>query len=132
MKSSCSTLIAAAIAALGAMPVCAQNPAPAPIACISNGAAVTASAAGDRTVDTANIQSAMDTCTAVGAQLGRPVYVQLLPGNFVIKPITMRSWVYLLMPDGVVLNASTVTTDYRSRARVPAAVLRPRAAVASR
>ena len=113
MKASLGTLIAAVIAALAAMPVWAQNQAPAPIACVSNGAAVTVAAAGDRTVDTANVQSAIDACTTVGGQLGRPVYVQLLPGNFIIKPITMKSWVYLLMPAGVVLNASTVTTDYQ-------------------
>jgi polygalacturonase len=70
-------------------------------------------AAGDRTIDTANIQGAIDACTTVGASAGRPVYIQLLPGNFVIMPITMKSWVYLLMPAGVVLNASTVTTDYQ-------------------
>lgn len=104
------TLLAAAIVAA---PLRAQNQAPPPIACVVNGVAQTVTSAGDRTIDTTNIQSAIDACTTVGASAGRPVYIQLLPGNFVIKPITMKSWVYLLMPAGVVLNASTVTTDYQ-------------------
>ena len=68
---------------------------------------------GDVTADTANIQGAMDACTSVGALAGRPVYVQLKPGSYTIRPITMRSYVYLMLPAGVVVNASTVTTDYQ-------------------
>jgi polygalacturonase len=91
----------------------AQNQAPAPVACVVNSVPKVVAAANDRTIDTANIQGAIDACTSVGAQAGKPVSVQLQPGNYVIKPITMKSWVYLLMPAGVVLNASTVTTDYQ-------------------
>ena len=105
--------IVAATVLAGAVPARSQNLAPAPVACQINNVAEVVVAASDRTVDTANIQSAIDACTAVGASLGRPVYIELRPGNFVIKPITMKSWVYLLMPAGVVLNASTVTTDYQ-------------------
>lgn len=91
----------------------AQNQAPAPVACVVNSVPQVVAAANDRTIDTANIQGAIDACTNVGAQAGKTVYVQLQPGNYVIKPITMKSWAYLLIPAGVVLNASTVTTDYQ-------------------
>jgi polygalacturonase len=91
----------------------AQNQAPAPVACVVNGVPQVVAAANDRTIDTTNIQGAIDACTTVGAQAAKTVFVQLQPGNYIIKPITMKSWVYLLMPAGVVLNASTVTADYQ-------------------
>ncbi len=112
MKAVCACALAG-LAFTGATLVRAQNQAPPPVACVVNSVAQVVTATGDRTVDTANIQAAIDACTIVGTQLGRPVYVQLQPGSYIIKPITMKSWVYLLMPAGVVLNASTVTTDYQ-------------------
>lgn len=95
------------------LPLYSQTQAPAPIACSINAVPQVLTATGDATADTANIQSAMDACTVVGTQLGKPVYVQLEPGSFVIKPIVMRSYVYLLIATGVVVNASMVTTDYQ-------------------
>ena len=94
-------------------PAFAQNLAPAPTPCQINGVTQTVSAVGDRNADTTNIQNAMNACTTVGAQLGKPLYVALQPGNYIIKPITMRSYVFLLLPAGAVLNASTVTADYQ-------------------
>ncbi|MBV9156234.1 MAG: hypothetical protein JO097_08215 [Acidobacteriaceae bacterium] len=91
----------------------AQSQGPAPAACIINGIAQSVAPSGDTATDTANIQGVMDACKSVGAAAGRPVYVQLTPGSYTIKPITMRSYVYLFIPSGVVVNASTVTTDYQ-------------------
>jgi polygalacturonase len=101
------------ISVAGTIPVRSQDQAPAPIPCVINEVAQTVAASGDKTIDTSNIQNAINTCGPVGAAASRPVYVRLLPGNYVIAPITLQSWVYLLMPEGVVLNASTVTTDYQ-------------------
>ncbi len=78
-----------------------------------SGVAQVVAASGNVTADTDNIQTAMDLCTTVGTAAGHPVYVQLKPGSYTIRPITMRSYVYLMIPSGVVVNASTVTTDYQ-------------------
>jgi polygalacturonase len=55
----------------------------------------------------------MNACSPVGAAAGHPVYVQLKAGSYTISPIVMQSWVYLLIPAGVVVNASTTTSDYQ-------------------
>jgi polygalacturonase len=94
-------------------PLSAQSGGPAPLPCVINGVFQRVTASGDATTDTANIQGAMDACTVVGAQAGRPLFVEIEPGSYTIKPITMRSYVYLLIPAGAIVNASTVTTDYQ-------------------
>lgn len=94
-------------------PVYGQNQAPAPTPCLISGVQQVVSPSGDEITDTSNIQAAMDACTTVGTAAGRPVYVQLQPGTFTIQPITMRSYVYLLIPAHVVVNASSNTAAYQ-------------------
>lgn len=91
----------------------AQNQSPEPLPCFVNGSVQLVSPSGDISTDTTNIQSAMDACTTVGTQAGYPVFVALLPGSYTIKPIVMRSYVFLMIPPGVTVNASTTTTDYQ-------------------
>lgn len=107
------TLITLGLVITATSPVQAQSQGPAPIACMIGGIARTVTPSGDVTTDTTNIQDAMDACTTVGAAAGRPVYVQLQSGSYTIKPIVMRSYVYLLIPSGVTVNASTNTADYQ-------------------
>jgi len=73
----------------------------------------TVSPSGDTTTDTTNIQDAMNACTTVGTAAAHAVYVQLQPGSYTITPIVMRSYVYLLIPAGVVVNASTNASAYQ-------------------
>jgi len=90
-----------------------QKTGPEPVPCIVNGSEEFVTPSGNIDNDTTNIQTAMDTCTTIGTQAGAPVFVRLERGNYTIRPIVMRSYVYLLIPRGVVVNASTTTSDYQ-------------------
>lgn len=90
-----------------------QNQGPAPVPCVIGGVNQVVSPSGNTATDTSNIQNAMNACTTVGTAAGHPVYVQLAPGSYTITPIFMRSYVYLLIPSGVVVNASTNASAYQ-------------------
>jgi polygalacturonase len=105
------TVVAALFAA--ALPAFSQSQSPEPHPCIIGGVQQIVSPSGNEAADTANIQGAMDACTVAASPTGIPVYVQLEPGSYTIKPIVMRSYVFLLIPKGVVVNASTVIADYQ-------------------